>query len=192
MSDVFIPAIGRYAKLASSPYDIDQVTAAQKVAGQGGTSQPSWSGPLNPGTVVSATAAENVVDSRLIPAGGLQPNDIVEGTIQLFVPNGATNGVKNIRVCVDADTSNSLLVALAADQVGRVMLRVRFLVNAASPHLIDTAAALNAQAFDQAHGNVAVDLTANPIHLQTRAWVANAADSVNLESTNWRLLRSGL
>jgi len=154
---------------------------------------PPWSGAANPAASYNSTIAETVVDSRTIAAGTLQPNDIVEGVIQAYITQGATHGIKYLRACVDADISGSLLANFDAGVTGSVVVRTRLIVNNNAPHTLITTVDLNETAnWLQLRGQVAVNLATQNINLQTRLWLQNNADSVVLDSSSWRLNRTGL
>jgi hypothetical protein len=146
----------------------------------------------NPGTVVNSTTSGNVVDSRAIAAGALSVDTILRGEMLAYVQG--TNGAKNLQLNFSADTSNALAVALTAAQVGIVRLQADFLIaHTGNVHLLHSRADFNSMyGFALKRGTVSVNLGTTGGNLQAEAWVANAADSITIDTVSWRQLGGGL
>lgn len=159
-----------------------------------GETQPAaFAYSSNPGTVVVSTTPNNVVDTRLVAAGVLVPDQILEATIRVFLTG--TNNTKSLLVGIDADLTSALAVVFAAGQVGIATITAEFLVaHTGNSHELISRADFNS---GYALGGLkraatAVNLNTTAINLLTEAWVANAADSITIDSIMWRLMGNGL
>lgn len=168
------------------------LTSALGVGGGGGGSQPTWAAAITSIGAVVSTAAEHPVNNRALLAGALHPNDVIEGWMQIYIPDASDNGAKNLRLCVANDPSGSLLETLDAGTTGIVTVYTVLSINAAQPHVLDTQVFLNQSLWDRKRGYLNMDVAADALNLQGRVWLDDGSDSVTVDNIRYRLNRSGL
>lgn len=157
----------------------------------GYTQPPAFGYVSNPGTVVVSTTPNNVVETRPVAAAVLSSGYLLEAEVHAFLTG--TTDTKSMLVGIDADLSNALTAVFLAGQTGQVRFTAQFFVKAASPHLLKSRTDYNSQfGRDIKRGTVTVNLATTAINLLTEAWVANAADSITIDSIAWRLKGNGL
>jgi hypothetical protein len=154
------------------------------------TPTPAFAYSSNPGTVVTSTSANNVVDTRPVLAGEVAANQVLEAVVRVYI--SGTNNTKSLLVGLSADLSHALTAVFTAAQQGVATFTVVFLAAASgNTHTlisrVDFQSTYGATAGGSGvkRGTVSANLATTAFNLVTEAWVANASDSITIDSVSW-------
>lgn len=152
---------------------------------------PLWAWPDNEIGDIDSVDVDNVVNARAVPVGDILGNMIVDGRIQIFIPEASTNGKKFFKVAIAEDDSEAFTFELSPEEVGTVEILVSFAARLAAPHILNARFFYNDAAWNQSRSEVDVNIFTTPIHLQLRGWVENAPDIFRVDSVIWQLRGNG-